>query len=134
MSSARSRGVRPLALAAASATLDDQSPRSGRFERSTGMRAGTGSTPRATSAPRNEDARMSAISGMGSVSRSAPRPRHDGVQPVDQLQRVEGLGDVVVGAQVEALLDLGLLGLGREEDDREVLGVRVALEVAQQLE
>ena len=38
----------------------------------------------------------------------------------DQHLRAEGLGDVVVGAQLQARHDVALLALGRQHDDRDV--------------
>src|SRR5690242_20048349 len=46
--------------------------------------------------------------------------REQGLHAGSELAGAERLGDVVVGAGVEAGLDVGLLGAGREEDDREV--------------
>jgi hypothetical protein len=50
---------------------------------------------------------------------------------VEQGQVVEGLGQVVVGAQVHALAEVVLFGLGRQEDERN--GRRVGL-FAQQVQ
>ena len=51
-----------------------------------------------------------------------------------QLPRAERLGDVVVGAGVEAGLDVGLLGPRGQQDDREVGERRVGPDRADRVE
>ena len=46
-----------------------------------------------------------------------------GLDPGQQLARAEGLGDVVVGADLEADDAVGLLDQGGEQDDRQVGGL-----------
>src|SRR5205085_1024132 len=111
MSAASSRGLRPAALAVTRATLLDQSPCSRRAGRSSPMTGGA-SISRRTRAARRASTRSSLIiadlltAGLG----------QDVVDPLDQLQGVEGLGDVVGGAQFEPPLHVCRLGLGRQED------------------
>src|SRR4030065_76955 len=45
-----------------------------------------------------------------------------GVDALDQLARAERLGDVVVGAHLEADLLVDVTALGREQDDGDVAG------------
>jgi hypothetical protein len=59
--SPRSRGLRPAALALASATFEDQSPCSRLAGRSRLMEAGSGSTPSAPRASRSAEVRVSVI-------------------------------------------------------------------------
>ena len=53
------------------------------------------------------------------VVRSAPRPRGGGARldPRTELERAEGLRDVIIRAELQAEDLLGLLGLGRQHDD-----------------
>ncbi len=62
------------------------------------------------------------------------RAAQHGLQAGDQLARREGLGDVVVGADFQALDLVVLFTLGGEHDDRRVGGQLVALEAARQLD
>src|SRR5438094_7289535 len=57
------------------------------------------------------------------TSERGEEPRH----PLQQLERVERLGDVVVG-HLAAGLDVGRLGLGRQENDRYRGRLRVRLQ------
>ena len=62
---------------------------------------------------------------------SAPQEaRH----PLEELERIERLGEVVVGARGRAGLEVGLLGLGRQQDDRDRPGVIVRLQRAGDLQ
>ena len=45
----------------------------------------------------------------------------DGLDAIEELFRIEGFGDVVVGSEFESLEDVFLHGFGREEDDGDVL-------------
>jgi hypothetical protein len=52
-------------------------------------------------------------------------PQH-GLDPRHQLARAEGLGDVIVGAKLEAVNLVALAGAGGEHDDRQAPGAHVA--------
>jgi 5-methylcytosine-specific restriction endonuclease McrA len=57
----------------------------------------------------------------------------NGVDALDQLAGAERLGDVVVRAHLEADLLVHVATLGRQEDDRHVLGLRIGLEALARL-
>src|SRR5439155_21978571 len=51
-------------------------------------------------------------------ARSAgPAAGQHGIDPGDEVERVEGLGDVVLDAELHAPLDVAALGPGGHEDD-----------------
>ncbi len=59
--------------------------------------------------------------GLGLAAQHGPQPGH-------HHSGAEGLGDVVVGAQLQTSDDVGLFALGGEHDDGYVAGLGVALE------
>ena len=96
-SPASSRGVAAVAASpVAMATFDDQSPCSRRAGRSRWISAG-GSMPTSARAARRAVARVSRITGS-----TFGLSLEQGVDPVDQVERLEGLGDVVVGTGFHA--------------------------------
>ena len=56
------------------------------------------------------------------------------LDPLDQDLHAVGLGDVIVGAGREPDQLVGLLGLGRHHDDRDVAGARPLLQLAADLQ
>ena len=56
------------------------------------------------------------------------------LEVVEELLELERRGQVVVGARLPAGPDLLVAGLGREEDDRDVLGVGVGAQVVEQVD
>ena len=57
-----------------------------------------------------------------------------GLDPGREHARAEGLGHVVVGAELETGDDVGFAALGGQHDDRDLLGLGVGLELAADLE
>ncbi len=65
---------------------------------------------------------------------AGPGTAQHGLEAGHQLTRREGLGDVVVGADFQALDLVVLFTLGGEHDDRDIAGQLVALEPAGQFD
>src|SRR5579864_4784666 len=79
------------------------------------------------SSPAAEDAGSGSKSVRSSVggTRAADEQPH----PLEQLQRLKRLGDVLVG-DLQPHLDIGGLGLGRQQDDRDRGRLRVRSQAA----
>src|ERR1700686_818240 len=102
------------------------------------MRAGSRSKSRATEAAWRWSCRRAAD--------STPRPDEliddaqlgasgdPALDPLDQIDGLEGLGDVVVGTGVVAGLNVAREGLGRAADDGDVRGRPVGPEPSDQLQ
>src|SRR5919106_3568459 len=106
----------PRPLAAASAMFVAQSPCSccrGRSKDGEGIPS-AGSTPSSTALDRAEET-SSARESVTAI-RLGDEPLYD----VEQIVGVEGLGEIGLDPVGPAFVDVGLLGLGRQEDNRNI--------------